>query len=273
VRRTELSLGRWGLTAAASLGLLGGLAAAAIADRPGEQRDLRRAPAVHQAGWHRVFVDDFRKRLNRRKWDTYSGQPGDQPDAWWAPSHVVVRHGALTLRTYRDPNLGGRWVSGGVSSSRALKQTYGRYRVRFRIDRGKGVAAVFLLWPVAEHWPPEIDFAETGGATNARREMSATLHYGGSDEQIQRTVHADFTRWHTMGVDWTPGRLTYTLDGRRWASVNAHVPDEPMEMDIQTETGTCGDRYAPCPDATTPAHVDLHIDRVVVYAYRPAAKP
>lgn len=80
------------------------------------------------------------------------------------------------------------------------------------MDRGKGVAAVVLLWPVRDQWPPEIDFAEDGGATNTRRHVSATLHYGAHDTQIQRTVHADFTRWHTVGVEWTPGRLSYTLD-------------------------------------------------------------
>jgi beta-glucanase (GH16 family) len=103
-----------------------------------------------------------------------SGQPGGDPGGWWAPSHVVVRNGILNLRTYRDARFGGRWVSGGVSSTRALKQKYGKYKVRLRMDRGKGVAAIALLWPVLDQWPPEIDFAEDGSATNTRRDLSAT---------------------------------------------------------------------------------------------------
>jgi licheninase len=100
--------------------------------------------------------------------------------------------------------------------------------------------------------------------------MSATLHYGPSNDQIQRTVHANFSRWHVMGVEWRPGRLTYTLDGRRWASVRSpHVPDEAMEMDMQTQAGTCGDRWAPCPDGHTPARVDMEVDWVVAYSYKP----
>jgi beta-glucanase (GH16 family) len=201
------------------------------------------------------------------KWGTYSGQPGGDPGGWWDPSHVRVRNGVLNLESYRDPALGGRWVSGGVSSAPALTQTYGKYAVRFRVDRGKGVAAVLLLWPTSEHWPPEIDFAEDGGETGARDHMAATLHYGHDNSQIQRIVHRDFSRWHVIGVEWTPGKLVYTLDGKPWAVVrNANVPAEPMELDLQTQTGTCGDVDEPCPDATTPSHVTMQVDWVVAWA-------
>jgi beta-glucanase (GH16 family) len=227
-------------------------------------------PVGDLPGWHRVFADDFTRGLKASRWGVYSGQPGGDPGGWWARSHVVVKRGILHLKTYRDSRFGGRWVSGGVSSARALRQTYGKYNVRLRVDRGKGVAAVVLLWPVRDTWPPEIDFAEDGGATNARRRISATLHYGAADRQIHRATRANFSRWHTVGVEWRPGKLVYTLDGKRWAVVRSrHVPRQPMELDLQTQAGTCGDRYAPCPDATTPAHVDMQVDWVVAYAYRP----
>jgi beta-glucanase (GH16 family) len=97
--------------------------------------------------------------------------------------------------------------------------------------------------------------------------MTATLHYGADDRIIQRTVHADFTRWHTMGVEWRRGQLVYTLDDHPWATVDdAAVPSEAMELDVQTQTGTAGDRWSPAPDATTPAEVDMEIDWAVAYA-------
>jgi hypothetical protein len=37
---------------------------------------------------------------------------------------------------------------------------------------------------------------------------------------------------------------------------------------MQTQAGTCGDRYAPCPDSTTPAEVNMQIDWVRVFANR-----
>jgi hypothetical protein len=41
-----------------------------------------------------------------------------------------------------------------------------------------------------------------------------------------------------------------------------------MELDLQAQAGTCGVAYAPCPDRSTPAHVDLQVDWVVAYARR-----
>ena len=227
-------------------------------------------PAHASSPWRLVFRDDFNRPLDTRHWGRYEGQPGGDPGGFWDPSHVLVRGGQLRLETYRDPRFGNRWVSGGLSSSHAVRQTYGRYDVRFRIDRGVGVSGIALLWPVRDVWPPEIDFAETGGEHTARDEMSATLHYAADDEQIQRVVRGDFSRWHVMGVRWTPGRLVYMLDGRMWATVSSpHVPSEPMEFDMQTQAGTCGDRYAPCPNATTPKRVTMEVDWVRIYAYRP----
>jgi beta-glucanase (GH16 family) len=256
-------------TAAVAIGLLLAAPAALSSGRP----DVDRLPPARLPGWHRVFVDDFTKGLSAARWHAYSGQPGGDPGGFWAPSHAVAGDGVLRLRTYRDRAYARRWVSAGVSSARALTQTYGKYLVRFRMDHGRGVAGVLLLWPSSNRWPPEIDFAEDGGEGTRRDEMSATLHYGADDNQIQRTLHADFTQWHTIGVEWTPGKLAYTIDGRRWAVVRSdHVPRVPMELDLQTQAGTCGHRFSPCPDGTTPHRVDMHVDWVAAYAYRPRAR-
>jgi beta-glucanase (GH16 family) len=231
-------------------------------------------PSARQASsWRQVFFDNFNHGLSPSKWGRYSGQPGGDPGGWWAPSHVVVQRGVLRLETYRDRRFGSRWVSGGVSSAPALKQTYGKYEVRFRVDPGKGVAFVALLWPSRGGWPPEIDFAENGGETSGRDHMTATLHYGTDDSQLQRTVRGDFTRWHVLGVQWTPGNLVYTMDGRSWAAVTMRaVPNQPMELDLQTQAGTCGDASAPCPDRTTPGLVRAEIDWVRAYTYRAGSR-
>jgi len=212
-----------------------------------------------------AFSDDFSgTSLNGNAWGAYNGQPGGDPGGWWDPSHVVVHDGMLDLQTYQDPAFGNRWVSGGVSSAYALKQTYGKYLVRFRADKGAGISTILLLWPSNGGWPPEIDFSEDGVCN--RNGSTATLHYGANNSQTQYSVTADFTQWHTMGVEWTAGQLKYTLDGAVWATVNSpNVPSIPMELDAQAQAGTCGDQWAPCPDATTPAHVNMQIDWVAAY--------
>jgi beta-glucanase (GH16 family) len=217
-------------------------------------------------GWRLALCDDFNgTSLDRSKWGAYHGQPRGDPGGWWDPSHVVVHNGLLELRSYRDSRFGNRWVSGGMSSARGLKQRYGLYLVRFRVDKGHGIAAILLLWPSTGGWPPEVDFAEDGGGDRSR--TTATLHYGQDNRLIQRSVTADFSKWHTIGVAWLPGRLIYLLDNRVWATVtSANVPNIPMEMDAQTQAGTCGDRWAPCPDSSTPSHVNMQLDWVAQYS-------
>jgi beta-glucanase (GH16 family) len=221
------------------------------------------------ATWRLVVFDDFSHGLQSSWWGAYSGQPAGDPGGFWSPAHAVVKDGVLNLETYRDPRYGMRWVSAGVSSAPALKQTYGKYQIRLRMDAGKGVGLAMLLWPVRGVWPPEIDFAENGGATNARSTVAAFLHYGARDSQIQRATRIDLTRWHTLGVEWVPGKVLYTVDGRQWASITGRqVPSEPMEMDIQTQAGTCTQSWAPCPDRHTPARVSAQIAWVAEYAYQ-----
>jgi beta-glucanase (GH16 family) len=252
-----------GVRAAAAVLAIGCLGALAFA------RPLVRGEPQAGRVWQRVFFDGFDQGLRRARWGRYSGQPSGDPGGWWAPSHAAVRRGTLELETYRDRRFGYRWVSGGVSSAPALRQTYGKYLVRLRMDRARGVAFVALLWPSRGRWPPEIDFAENGGETGARSQVTATLHYGADNAQLQRTLRGDFTRWHVLGVEWTPGRLAYTVDGRVWAAISGRaVPSVPMELDLQAQAGTCGDRYAPCPNAATPPRSAVHVDWVAAYEYK-----
>lgn len=224
-------------------------------------------PTGDPPGWHRVFADDFNgSTLDPNLWRKYSGQPGGDPGGWWDPSHVSVSNGMLVLSGYRDPADGGKWTTGGVSSSPGLVQTYGKYLVRFRFDSGVGIAHAILLWPADDGWPPEVDFSEDNGS--ARQTNYATLHYGSNDTQIQRAVPVDLTSWHTLGVEWTPGQLVYTLDGQSWATVSSPaVPSSPMVLDIQTQAWACGtSTWEKCPNSTTPSHVNLYVDWVVAYA-------
>ena len=231
-------------------------------------------PVGNIPGWRQVFADDFiGTSLNTGSWFAYSGQPGGDPGGWWSPTHVSVSGGELVLAGYRDPAFGGRWVTGGVSSKPGLVQTYGRYEVRFRFDAGVGIAHAILLWPADNSWPPEIDFSEDNGTT--KRTTYATLHWGQSNNQQQVQTPVDLTRWHTLGVQWTPGKLVYTLDGRAWATVSSrNVPSVPMVLDIQTQAWACGtSRWEACTSAATPTHVDLFVDWVVAYAPGQSRRP
>ncbi|MCW2571369.1 MAG: exsH [Frankiales bacterium] len=222
-------------------------------------------PIGDQPGWHQVVAESFSGSAVPSGWGTYEGHPGGEPDGMWLPSHVTVNNGAMHLNGYQD---GGRWVTGGVMNSHAASMQYGKYEVRFRMTKGVGVKYAILLWPHTADWPVggEIDFAEDGGS-GTRNHTSATMHYGTDNSTIQREITGvDFSQWHTVGVEWTAGKIVYTLDGKQWGTVvSSNVPRSVMDLAIQTETGTCGERWLGCPDATTPSHVNLDVDWVSVW--------
>ena len=221
-------------------------------------------------GWHQVFADDFNgTTLNTSNWGPYSGQPGGDTAGWWSRSHVVVGNCLLTLKGYKHAAAKpGVFVTGGVGMKDTHAQTYGKYLVRMRADKGDGISAIALLWPRANVWPPEVDFFEDGGGN--RTSTTATLHCGpnGSNNcQVQKTLTGnDFSQWHTLGVEWTAGKLVYTIDGTTWATVTgAGVPSIPMSLDLQSQSLECS-QWNTCLDSSTPAEVDMQIDWVVAYS-------
>jgi hypothetical protein len=228
-------------------------------------------PQRPPVGWKIVFADNFTGSSLGSEWNEYSGEPGNDPGGWWGPSHDVVAHGDLQLQTYPDAracqaSAGCRSYDGEVSGGLKLQipETYGRYLVRLRAADAKGVSVVALLWPANDGFPPEIDFVEDNGVS-PRRLATATLHYGADDTEIHKTLPIDLARWHTYGVVWSPGSISYTVDGHPWASISgAEVPSQPMELAIQTQTWDCGLQWEHCAGSGPAPHTSLDVGWVVI---------
>jgi beta-glucanase (GH16 family) len=223
-------------------------------------------PAQASAAWSLRFSGQFSHGINTSVWTEYHGQPRCCKNTLWSRSHIKVKSGILRLQNFRDAAYGGRWVSAGISMGRSLNQTYGRWHVRFRMTKGRGVGMCIFLWP-AHGWPPEVDFAEESSDVGGRSYETGTLHYGSSNHEIHSRVHANFQNWHTVGVTWLPGLLRYTLDGHTWGQVTgSRVPNVPMHLGIQTHVGSNG-QSGGMPDVTTPSKVALQVDFVKVWRW------
>jgi len=188
--------------------------------------------ATSLPGYVEDYVNDFNGTSLPAGWVAFKGQPGGDPGALWAPTHVAVNDGLLRLTTSRDSAFGDAWVSGGVCEC-AAGHTYGAFFVRSR-STAVGPNAVELLWPVAKVWPPEIDFFESSSPTL----NTATIHFDSTDQVDQRQLTIDATSWHTWGVIWSPTSIVYTVDGQQWGSVTttAEIPDQAMTLDIDAQT-------------------------------------
>ena len=230
-------------------------------------------PVGSPPGWKRVFADDFRGSKLSSHWYAYRGKTGGG-GGWWDPSHVVVHGGQLVLRTYSDRarctdrvacSRFNYEVSGGLQTKFA--QTYGKYLVRVRTKPVLDVAFVALLWPVGT-WPPEIDFAEEGGTYHVSN-VGATLIWGAprSAQTLQRNLTVNEARWHTLGIEWGPRRVVYTIDGRAWSTVRSpNVSSQPMVVTLQAQTDCQAVAQHACSVPLRPHEPDVEIDWIVAYA-------
>jgi beta-glucanase (GH16 family) len=172
------------------------------------------------------------------------------------PSNVVVHHGMVSLRVARH---NGVWSGAGMCACRATTGTYGTYLIRARYDHGLGTHAYALLWPV-KGWPPEVDFMEFDARDPMHHQLVLTNHYSSANRMQHAFIPGDYSRWHTIGLQWTPTSLRYTLDGRTSAVMKGHVPHVPMWLGIANNIGTGAH-----PGARTPNPVSLDIDWIAYY--------
>jgi outer membrane protein OmpA-like peptidoglycan-associated protein len=207
-------------------------------------------------GYVETYENDFTGTTIPPGWTTFGGNDTIDPDPGeqFAPAHDVVGDGVLSINTWMDPAYGNEWVTGGICRCQDSK-IYGAYFVRSR-QTGPGPTGVDLLWPTSNTWPPEIDFNETLGVTNATTATNIWGDVGGQRQQSQVALNIDMTQWHTWGVVWTPTSILYTVDGKVWGQfdVPSEIPDVPMTLHIQSQTW-CAKNYA-CPTIPQSTLVD-----------------
>jgi beta-glucanase (GH16 family) len=209
------------------------------------------------AGWRLVAQDDFNgSSVDTSRWLIYNSA-GNGGVGLRRPSAISQANGELRITGRGDVSGGLSWRGG---------RTYGRWEIRARADRGNGYAPAILLWPESNRWPieGEIDIAEI--PRGDRSETHGTVHWGADNRQVGHSVSGDFSQWHVFGVEWTPDRITFFLDGRPTFTVTnpAAIPRHPMNLAIQNDVGPFN--WIPGRDASTPAEVSLRIDWVRIYS-------
>jgi Glycosyl hydrolases family 16 len=198
------------------------------------------SPPGSVAGWRLTYSTDFPGNSLPSGWLAYNGEPGGDPAGNWVPSNVSVSGGAMHLMATSSGQAGLQFYGN--------PQTYGMYLVRMKGDSEPGLSInnLAILWPAQQGvWPPEVDFYQDLGGS--RQSFSASLHAGpdgngGCCVIASPTQDSNGTAWHTYGVQWTPSAITYTIDGRVWASVSrsslsspAQWPTIPMNLTLQSQ--------------------------------------
>lgn len=116
------------------------------------------------------------------------------------------------------------FACGGIFTNRTFSFRYGYVEVRARFDCAKGVWPAIWMLPKSGGWPNggEIDIMEH---LNHQKHVWQTLHFlrnsgsGDASPTISpQPAIQDVTAWHTYGVEWAPGRITFYVDGKKTGS-------------------------------------------------------
>lgn len=213
--------------------------------------------------WVLVFKDEFSassfegKKLKwGQKWNKIEYMSRNAPD--WRKHQsrenaLVVPGKEKKTRFVRLKGVYGKYESqsnqtdkqesfacGGIFTDKTFSFRYGYVEVRARFDCAKGVWPAIWLLPHSGGWPNggEIDIMEH---INHQKQVWQTIHLlrnSGSGD-ASTTVNPqpainDVTGWHTYGVEWTPGRITFYVDDKKTGSFTRDAFTHwPFDRDVE----------------------------------------
>lgn len=207
--------------------------------------------------WNEIFGDEFTgSGLDTTKWNTCfpwaCHNSGDGSLDYDESYNATVSGGNLNLTVKKETvtgadgksyNYTGGMVSTGPQTFAPttpvkFQMTYGFTEMRAYMPNASsqpGIWPAFWLLPTSLQWPPEIDAFE--GASNYPSQVSMTYHWSqnGVAEQDQSqyiAAPALDAGWHTYGVDWEPGSITWYVDGKveKTYSNASYISSVPMYL-------------------------------------------
>ena len=202
---------------------------------------------------------------------------GNQELEWYVPGQVQVGGGIVRLIAARRLTRGGNghvypFASGMISSGPSEQGPprfafrYGRVEARILVPSGPGLWSAFWMLPADRQDLPEIDAMETVGGTPDS--VSMHVHYrgaGGKEIDMGSSWRYPSTAggWHEFGIDWTPDRLEWLIDGKvRFHVTGAAVPHTAMYLLANLAVGGV---VAGPPTASTSFPSALGIDWIRVW--------
>lgn len=195
-----------------------------------------------------IFDDEFNgTSLNTSLWSTgEDGYPGITAGSnsyeleCYDPNQVSVAGGYLTLSLIaKQETCGGQtepYASGRISTmyegTNLFQFAYGAMEARIYVDGSNGSIDDWpAFWASGPNWPTggEIDVFEGLGG-----QACATFHWGTASDPLQTenctTAFSPTPGWHTFGVNWEPGSITFYYDGAEFYQVTQGVTDLPMPI-------------------------------------------
>ncbi|MGO9028113.1 MAG: family 16 glycosylhydrolase [Acidimicrobiales bacterium] len=218
--------------------------------------------------WRLAFSDHFAgTTLDAAHWSTcyyWDCTNRSQPELeWYEASQATVENGTLSLTADPEQTHGKQYVSGMVSSYGKFSFTYGYAQVVAKLPSGQGLWSAFWTLPEAGGWPPEIDIMENWAQSDT---IDLFLHYGQSGWEQSSVVVPTFSDgFHTYGVDWEPGSISWYVDGALQAHFAVSITEPEYLLASLAVAGNPG------PDPSVRFPQSLQIRSIEVWQHPRAA--
>jgi len=268
--------------------------------------------------WKLVWSDEFdAKEIDRSKWDFDLGNgfynyDADQWISGWGngelqyytrePENAFVRDGSLVIRTIKESYMGTGYTSAKLRTkkrdgSKLFAQTYGKFEFRAKLPVGKGIWPALWMLPLEDKYggwasSGEIDVMEARG--REPNKVLGTLHYGSrwpanthSGNDLVFDAAAGIADFHVYAVEWEPGEIRWSVDGKTYATQNfwwcssavennkgakpkkeadLHPWPAPFDQPFYLIMNVAvGGQFGGKPDKTTVFPVEMVVDYVRVY--------
>lgn len=224
--------------------------------------------------WHDEFDSP---QLDLSKWYAVNSQGGDAQQSCClgygdssliSPDQLQIQNGMLTITTERNTHGGAAYRTGAITTETlndtpTFTFTYGRIDIRAKLPTGRGVwpAMWLLTGPATSPASYEIDMMEMLGQDP--HTLYQVVHHGDGREYCS-SAGPDYSQgFHVFGLDWEPGKLTWSIDGQTVCTATKYVPSQPMYLIINTalSDGSWGEAV----NSSTPLPQTFDIDYVRVY--------
>jgi beta-glucanase (GH16 family) len=227
-----------------------------------------------QQAWKLAFQDEFDgSSLNEQIWETQFPWGRDRSSVgelqWYAPDAFKVANSKLQISAQATPDASHDYSSGLISTHKSFATEFGRFEIRCKLPRGKGLWPAFWLLPPDTSWPPEIDVFEALGDSPDTVHM--TSHWSENGEH--RSSGSEYTGpdfsdgFHTFAMEWSATSIVWFVDGVQRHKVDNHSPRGPMYL---LANMAVGGSWPGAPDASTAFPAAFEIDYIRAYKSEPA---
>jgi beta-glucanase (GH16 family) len=245
-----------------------------------------------QNEWKLVWQDEFNEpKLSLHKWNALTREHSKHTELqFYVPDDAYIENDCLRLRSRKRDYGTQHYTSGRVDTRGKFAPIYGRFEVRAKLPRGKGMWPAHWLYPQDRNWAMERLMAETVAAGNERLipeerpwyseidimeflghepgVLYGTLHYHTFDGQKKSTSgtwksDTDYTAdFHLYALEWEPNEIRWYIDGELIHSTHEGIPHTPHYLILNTAVGGA---WPGNPDETTAFPQYHDIDYVRVY--------